>query len=374
MDKLIMTAGPTQIREDVRMAMSREIVSPDFEPSFFEYYKETADKIGELMKTNNDILIMAGEGILGLEAACASLIEEGDRVLCIENGIFGRDFGDFAKLYGADVEYFKSSYRRGVDISALKEFLLKDSDFKLATVVGCETPSGVANQLDKIGPILNSYGILVISDIVSSIGGDEVKVDEWKIDIGIGASQKCISAAPGLTILSVSDRAWNAIKNRKTAVKSYYCNIGLWENWYEKKWFPYTQSISDIYGLRKAVDNIIEEGDYIKRHEDIALRIRRAITESGLSLYTKSDYSNCVTVIEIPEGLSYSEIYEKMLENGVMISGAFDILENKVFRIGNMGENAREDKVYRALEALDRTMRELGVELKREIHKAFNNK
>lgn len=371
MKPMIMTAGPSYVREDVRRELSREITNPDLDIEFFELYKDTCEKLGQLMETKNKIIIMAGEGILGLEAACASLIEEGDRVLCIDNGIFGKGFGDFAEIYGGEVVYFKSDYTKGIDVEKLKAFLEEDNDFKIATVVGCETPSGIKNPLNEIGPILNSYGILTVADIVSSVGGDEIKVDESNIDIGIVGSQKCISAPPGLTIVSISDNAWNSMKARKTPIKGFYCNLTIWEDWYENKWFPYTQSVSDIFALKKAVENILEENDYLKRHEQLAKRIRYSIIESGLELYPEKDFSNCVTVIKVPESIEYKEIYETMLKNGVMISGAFDILEGKVFRIGNMGENAREEKIYKTLKALDKTMRELGINLKKEIHKSF---
>lgn len=113
---LMMTPGPTQIHEDVLMAMAQNITNPDLDVEFFEYYKDTCDKLKKLLNTNEDVLILNGEGILGLEAACASLIEEGDRVLCIDNGIFGRGFGDFAKIYGAEVVYFEGDYRRAIDV------------------------------------------------------------------------------------------------------------------------------------------------------------------------------------------------------------------------------------------------------------------
>lgn len=147
---LIMTPGPTEIHEDVRMAMAQEVTNPDLDINFFEYYKTTCNKLKELFNTKEDVLILNGEGILGLEAACASLIEPGDRVLCIDNGIFGKGFGDFVKIYGGEVIYFKGDYRKPIDLEELKSFLEKDSDFKLATLVHCETPSGITNPVDKI--------------------------------------------------------------------------------------------------------------------------------------------------------------------------------------------------------------------------------
>ncbi|MFZ5989520.1 MAG: pyridoxal-phosphate-dependent aminotransferase family protein [Bacillota bacterium] len=369
---LIMTPGPTYIHEDVRRAMSLEITNPDLDENFFEFYKETCGKLKELLKTKNDVLILCGEGILGLEAACASIIEPGDRVLCIDNGIFGNGFGDFAKIYGGDVTYFKSDYHSAVGVEGLREFLNKDHNFKLATLVHCETPSGITNPVDEICKLLKSYGILSIVDSVSAIGGEPLETDEWQMDVVLGGSQKCLSAAPGLTFLSISPEAWNAILNRKTPITGYYSNLSHWKNWYEDKWFPYTQPISDIYGLREAVDRLLSEGDSIKRHKVLSDAVRNALTSSGLELYPQSGFSNTVTTFLIPSGVSFKEIFDIMLkEHNIMIAGAFGFLKDKVARIGHMGENCYEEKLYITLKALDTTLCKLNIKLKGEIHRYF---
>lgn len=369
---LIMTPGPTQIHEDVRWAMSKNITNPDLDPNFFEYYKETCDKLKKLLNTKEDVLILDGEGILGLEAACASLIEPGDRVLCIDNGIFGKGFGDFAKIYGAKVIYFEEDYRNPIDLEKLKKFLEKDHDFKLATLVHCETPSGITNPIDKICPLLREYGIISVVDSVSAIGGEPVEVDKWQLDMILGGSQKCISASPGLTFLSISKIAWDAILNRKTPIASFYCNLAIWRNWYQEKWFPYTQPISDIYGLDCAVDRILQNNDYIERHKKIGEAVRKAIIKSGLKLYPMNGYSNTVTTMLVPEGVTFDQINNHMLEkHNIMIAGAFDYLKDKVIRIGHMGENCYEEKVYITLKALDETLKKYKVKINGSLHKNF---
>lgn len=369
---LIMTPGPTQIHEDVRLAMAQNITNPDLDPNFFEYYKETCGKLKELLHTKDDVLILGGEGILGLEAACASLIEPGDRVLCIDNGIFGKGFGDFAKTYGAEVVYFTGDYRRAIDMKRLENFLEEDNNFKLATLVHCETPSGITNPVDQICPLLKKHEIISVIDSVSSIGGEIVEVAKWQMDIVLGGSQKCISASPGLTFLSVSKTAWNAILNRKIPIASFYCNLAIWEKWYQEKWFPYTQPISDIYGLNCAVNRILKRDDYVERHKNIAEAVRGAIIKSGLELYPVDGYSNTVTTILVPKGITFNEINNHMIDKyNIMIAGAFDYLENKVIRIGHMGENCYEEKIYITLKALDKTFKKYGVEINGSLHKHF---
>lgn len=370
---MIMTPGPTYVHEDVRRALSMEITNPDLDPGFYEYYKETCEKIQQLLKTKNEVLILCGEGILGLEAACASLIEPGDRVLCVDNGIYGNGFGDFAKMYGAEVVYFKSDYKRAVDVDALREFLKVDNNFKIATVVHCETPSGITNPVNLICPLLKEYNILTIVDSVSGIGGELLETDKWKIDIILGGSQKCISAPPGLTFLGISKDAWYKILNRKVPVAGFYVNLGIWVDWYKKKWFPYTQPISDIYALRKAVERVLEEQERtVDRHRIISSAVRESLIKSGLELYPVSGFSNTVTTVNIPDGITFKDLFNEMyIIHGIMIAGAFDFLKDRVFRIGHMGENCSEEKVYITLKAVDNVLRSHGIKLKKDIHIIF---
>lgn len=368
----IMTPGPTQVRENVRLARSLETTNPDLDLQFYDFYKETCEKIGQFLKTKNEVRILSGEGILGLEAACASLTEEGDRVLVIDNGIFGEGFADFVKMYGGEPILFSGDRQREIDINELQKFLDKDSNFKYATVVHCDTPSGVLNNIAKICPILKEKGILTVVDSVAAMGGEEVYVDEWQIDIILGGSQKCVSAPPGLTFLSISEDGFNAMKNRKKPIASFYCNLLIWENYYENKWFPYTQPISDIMGLSEAIDNLLKDKEIIIRHAKIAEATRKAVLEAGLSLYIKQGYSNTVTVIEMPEDINDAELRNYMLEKyNVLIAGSFGYLGGKVIRIGHMGENARIDKVSYTLFALQKSLEHLGFNCGCDISSCF---
>lgn len=371
---MIMTPGPTYIHEDVRQAMAKEITNPDLDLSFYDFYKETCDAVKQLLKTENDVVILSGEGILGLEAACASLVEAGDRVLCIDNGIFGHGFGDFLKMYDGDLVYFESDYRKAIDVKALEVFLEEDHDFKVATLVHCETPSAITNPVDRICKLLKSYGIITVVDSVSAIAGEPLDVDAWNIDILLGGSQKCLSAPPGLTFLSVSPDAWHKMNNRVTPIKGYYCNLANWQTWYRDKWFPYTQAISDIYGFREAVDRVLNRNDYIERHKRMGEAVRKSLTAAGLSLYPMSGYSNTVTTLQLPEQVTFNNIYETMLdEHHIMIAGAFGYLKDKVIRIGHMGENCYEEKLYKTLKALDQSFRKYDVSLSCKLHKTFVN-
>jgi aspartate aminotransferase-like enzyme len=368
----IMTPGPTEVRENVRLARSLECTNPDLDLQFYDFYRETCAKIGEFLKTKNEVRILNGEGILGLEAACASLTEKGDRVLVIDNGIFGEGFGDFVKMYGGEAVFFKGDRHKDIDTEELNKFLQNDSNFKYATVVHCDTPSGVLNNISKICPMLKEKGIVTVVDSVAAMGGEDIRVDDWKIDIALGGSQKCISAPPGLTILSISKDAFNIIKNRKTPIASFYCNLLVWQNYYEDKWFPYTQPISDIVGLRVAIDNLLKDEAILERHLKIAEATRNALIESGLQLYITQGYSNTVTVVQVPDGINDSQLRDYMLKKyNVLIAGSFGYLSGKVVRIGHMGQNANINKVAYALFALQKSLEFFGFNFKVDLMSSF---
>lgn len=212
----IMTPGPTQVRESVRKARSLECPNSDLDPAFFDYYKQTCELISSLLHTSEETLILSGEGILGLEAACASMTEPGDRVLVLDNGIYGKGFADFVSMYGGIPVLYTRDYLETLDVKELEEYLEKDHDFKYATVVHCDTPSGMLNDIRSICPLLKKYGILTVVDSVAGMFGNEVYAEESQVDILCGGSQKAVSAPPGLTFVTVSEDAKKAMAERKT--------------------------------------------------------------------------------------------------------------------------------------------------------------
>ena len=368
----IMTPGPTQVKENVRMARSLECTNPDLDEGFVEFYKETCELISSLLGTKNETLILDGEGILGLEAACASMTEPGDKVLVLDNGIYGKGFADFVSMYGGKPELYTVDYKNTIDVAQLEEYLENHHDYKYATVVHCDTPSGMLNDISKICPLLKKYGIMTVVDSVSAMFGEPVNVDEFKIDILCGGSQKAVSAPPGLTFVVVSDDAKKAIDNRKTPIASFYANLKVFEGYYEAKWFPYTMPISDIYGLRAAFDNIKADTEMLKRHEVIANACRKAITEAGLKLHLESGFSNTVTVFDVPKETTAGDILKIMREDyNIMLAGSFDELAGHVIRIGHMGSNANLDDMKETMDALNETLIKLGVDLKGNIGEIF---
>ncbi len=368
----IMTPGPTQVRENVRLARSLECTNPDLDKDFFLFYRDTCRLISSLLDTQNETLILGGEGILGLEAVCASLTEPGDAVLVIENGIFGESFADFVKMYGGKPELYSACDRESIDVDALAAYLQEQHDFKYATVVHCDTPTGVKNAVEQICPLLKSYGILTVVDSVSAMFGEELHVDAAQIDLVCGGSQKVVSAPPGLAFVTVSEDAKAAMRERKTPIASFYANLTLLEGCCEKGWFPYTMPISDINGLRTAMENIRDDADIKARHERIATAVRSALCEAGLELFLKNGYASTVTAFCVPDGTTDREILDTMRnEHKIMIADSFGKYAGQLIRIGHMWENATEENVRETMRALDQTFASLGIEIRTGLEQAF---
>lgn len=355
-DYLMMTPGPSIVRQNVMERRAEFFGNPDLDEDFFKFYDKLAEKTAKIFGCKKESMIfMSGEGMVGLDSACASLTEPGDRVLVIENGLFGAGFADMVKSYGGETVTLSFDTKRKIDIEKVKEFLEKDSNFKFATVVHCDTPTGVLNDVKEICRLLKSKGILTVVDTVAAIGGEHFNAEEFGADIALGGSQKCFSAPPGITMLSVSDDAWEAIKNRKTPIASFYCNLSYWENCVEKKLFPYTMPSSDLMGFDTAVDNILEEGieNLVERHNKTAEYCREGIKKLGLKLYLEDDFASTVTAFYVPDGFTVNGFIKKLKdEYKIFIGGSYGPYADKVLRIGHMGESAKIEYIEKTLTAI----------------------
>jgi len=350
-DRLRMTPGPTAVPEPVRERMSEPTPNPDVEPEFVEFYRDLTDKL-EAVYGDDDVAILSGEGILGLEAAVASLIEEGDRVLCLANGIYGEGFADFVESYGGEAVVCEAPWRGPLDLAAI-ESTLEDAggEFTAATMVHCETPTGVLNDLEPVLDLLAEYDVLSIVDAVSSLGGTPVPTE--RIDVCIGATQKCFSAPPGLTVLSISDPAWERIE--ATGTDGYYTDLEPWRTAVDEEWFPYTMPVSNLYSLEAAIDLLTEEGlgSVFSRHEEVAAVCRERARGMGLEPYPDEELcSPTVTALDV-EGRAL-EVQQRLDDDhGVVLSTGLYGLEEDVLRIGHMGHNARMEAVERTMDALE---------------------
>jgi len=198
------------------MALARESTNPDLDPEFLEKYNHVREMLKKLLNTvNGSVYIMVGEAMLGLEAAIANLLNPNDKVLVIANGIFGEGFADIIKAYNGIpilIGTNEDDWRKSIDIHLIDRELERNKDIVAVTLVHCDTPSAILNELPAIAKIVKQYGVLLIVDSVSTIGGVPINFDDNGIDIMIGGSQKVLNVPPGLTIMAISKNAWSRME------------------------------------------------------------------------------------------------------------------------------------------------------------------
>jgi pyridoxamine---pyruvate transaminase len=359
-----LSAGPVAATPRVLAALGSPIVY-HYDPAFIERFRATERKLAQLFLTDNDVLLMQGEAVLGLEAAARGLVQPGTKVLNLVQGVFGKGMGYWLKDFGADLHELEVPYHDAVDPTDVERYLDENPGIELVTVVHSETPSGTVCDVSAIGPIAHARGALTLVDCVSSLGGIPFENDAWELDVCVAGPQKCLGGPPGMSLMTVSDAAWERIRSNPAAPRASFLSMLDWkEQWIDGDRFPYTPSVSDLNGVEAAVDELLEEGieASVARHERSAAACRAGIRAMGLELWPRSDEiaAACVTAVTVPEGLTDVQVRAHCRERyGVMVSGGQGA--GNLVRIGHMGLSARSLHPVVGLAALGRTLADLGV-------------
>ncbi len=353
-----MVPGPVKVPREVLDAYQIDYGSADLEPEFLDLYNRTEANLRTIFCTKNRVAIQSGEGMIALWGALKSTLLPGDRVLAIATGVFGYGIGDMARAIGAEVRTVGLPYDQ--TISDLGEIERAIAEFrpKMITVVHCETPSGTLNPLAELGQLKKAYQVpLLYVDVVASLGGTPVLVDDWSIDLGLGGSQKCLSAPPEMAFVTISDAAWeiidqvnyagyDALKPFRTAQQDFY--------------FPYTPSWHGVAAVNVAAQLLLNEGleNSYRRHAQAAAFCREQVAGLGLKLFPAPGAisSPTVTAVRVPDGISWPDFDSRLRKNGLAVGGSYGPLAGKVFRLGHMGTQADMELVSQAIEAIRRSL------------------
>jgi len=361
-----LSAGPVAASPRVLAALGSPMVY-HYDPAFLERFRATERKLADLFMTKNDVLLMQGEAVLGLEAAARSLVRPGAKVLNLVQGVFGKGMGYWLKDFGAELHELEVPYNDAVDPADVERYLEEHAGIELVTVVHSETPSGTVCDVAAIGPIARARGALTLIDCVSSLGGIPFETDAWQLDVCVAGPQKCLGGPPGMSLMTVSEAAWERIRTNPAAPRASFLSMLDWkEQWIDGDKFPFTPSVSDLNGVEAAADELLEEGldVSIARHERSAAACRAGIRAMGLDLWPRSDEiaAACVTAVAVPEGLTDVQVRAHCRERyGVMISGGQGA--GNLVRIGHMATSARGLYPVVGLAALGRTLADLGVQV-----------
>ncbi len=365
---MTLAGGPVQATERTLRDMSRPVLY-HYDPAFLELYQRTTELLQKVYRTRHDVVILQGEAVLGLEAAAASLISPGDRVLNLVSGVFGKWFELFISRYGGETVELAVAYNDAIDPEDVRKKLEQDRGIRFVSVVHSETPSATLNPVEEIGKIARELGVLTIVDTVSGLGGEVLSPEEWGIDVAVAGPQKCLGGPPGLSLLAVSPEAWRVMEGKKDPVRGSFLSILDWKDtWLEKKVFPYTPSVSTIYGLESVLTQTLEEGieHMAARHQMIARACRRGVEAMGLRLWAAREEiaGPVVTGVVVPEGIEDKALRGHLRDRyGIMISGGYGELAGKLFRLGHMGVAAHPTYLAAQLAMLERTLVDLGFAL-----------
>ncbi|TCQ79723.1 pyridoxamine--pyruvate transaminase [Ochrobactrum sp. BH3] len=341
-----LTTGPVDAYPAVLRALSRPVLY-DYDPAFLAFYESVNAKVQRAFHTNTPPVILQGEPVLGLEAAAASLITRNDVVLNLVSGVYGKGFGYWAARYAKEVVELAVPYNEVLSADAVADFLKKRPDVAVVSICHHDTPSGTVNPVAEIGAVVRAAGKLFIVDSVSAFGGMDVLPETSFTDIFVTGPNKCLGCPPGLTLLHVSEAAWEKMAANPDAPRASILSIVDWKEAHRAdRPFPFTPSVSEINALDAALDIYLDEGEanVWARHALTAKACRAGVQAAGLKLWAAREEiaSATCTAVAIPEGIDEAKLRASIRDvYGVVFSSGRGETLGKLTRIGHMGPTAR---------------------------------
>ena len=366
--RLLLGPGPSSVHPRVLQAMTVPVIG-HLDPDFFQVMNDIGDMLREVYHTSNVMTMpVSATGTGAMETACANILEPGDTMVVCRNGYFGIRLGNIAERCGARVYEVDSPWGQPVDPQALEDELSKHPRVKAVGVVHAETSTGVLTPLPDVLDVIRRHGAISIVDAVTSLGGHDMRVDEWGIDVCYSGTQKCLGAPPGLAPITLSENAMQVVKTRETPVQSFYFNLQDLESyWGQSRSYHHTAPISMTYALREALRMMMEEGieNRISRHARVASALRAGLEALGLELLADPEYRlNPLTTVSIPNGIDDATVRSSLLRDyDIEIGGGLGEFRGKAWRIGLMGDSARDRNVFALLSALETILNANGYEV-----------
>jgi aspartate aminotransferase-like enzyme len=348
--------GPTPCPPQALEAMGRQMINHRG-GEFGKILNSITGKLKQAFQTKGDVFVLTASGTGGLEAAIVNTLSPGDKVLSLANGAFGERFADIADQYGAEVIRLNFQWGKPVSLDAIEEALKADGNIKAVLATHNETSTGMTNDLKKISTVVKKFDKLLLVDAISSLGCINLPTDEWNCDIVVTASQKGWMVPPGLTMISVSEKAWQA--HAKAKMPRYYLDFSKAKDFLQKGQTPWTPAISVFFALDVTLDLMLSEGldNIFTRHARVAQTARNGVKSLGLSLFPDEKYaSNTVTAVNAVDKIDVPQLIQMLREEyEVIIAGGQQKLSGKIFRIGHLGL-VYEDDIRLVLEAIRKAL------------------
>lgn len=354
---LLMGPGPSCVSEAVYAALPKSTLG-HLDPYFISIMDAIKGQLKQVFHTSNDMTIaISGTGSAGMETCFVNLVEPGDRVLVLDNGVFGKRQHEVASRLGAKADALSGTWGEPVLPETVKA-KLAENKYDLVSVVHAETSTGVCNPVPEIAKLVKDSGAMLLVDCVTSLGCIPVNADAWQADAVYSCSQKGLSCPPGLSPVTFSARAMEKVKNRKNKVPNWYLDMSLLQTYWEgeKRAYHHTASSNLYYALYAGLRGFLLEGEdkVFARHQEVHKYLVDGLTKLGIALTVAEPYRlPQVNVVSIPEGANDAAVRSRLLkEYQIEIGAGLGDLAGKVWRIGIMGGTCQKENVDKLLKAL----------------------
>lgn len=370
--RVLMGPGPSDVPPRVLQAMARPTVG-HLDPSFVGLMDEIKELLRYAFQTDNRLTLpVSAPGSAGMETCFVNLIEPGDTVVVCQNGVFGGRMRENVERVGATAVMVEDAWGEAIDLNKAEEALKANPGAKALAFVHAETSTGVLSDAKALCELAEANGALSIVDAVTSLGGSPVMVDEWGADAVYSGTQKCLSCAPGISPVTFSNRATDAIKARKTPVQSWFMDLSLVMNYWvdgagAPRSYHHTAPVNALYGLHESLLMLREEGieNCWARHRRNSDALRAGFRAMGLDPLVPEDiHLPQLTTVKVPEGVDKPESRRRLLENyDLEVGGGLGDLAGKVWRIGLMGQSSTPAHVILCLSAMEGTLKEMAIDI-----------
>ena len=363
-ERILLGPGPSPVPQRVLRALAAPTLG-HLDPQYIAIMDEACDLLRQVFRTQNRLTFpVSGTGMAGMECAVTNLLEPGDEDIVCINGLFGTRMKDMMERCGAKVQVLEVPWGDNFGLDQIAAALDKHPRARLVGIVQAETSTGAHQPLAGVGELVHARGALLLVDAVTSLGGHDVRVDDWGIDACYSATQKCLACPPGLAPVTFSERALARMDARKTKPQSWYLDVSMLRNYYlggnGGRFYHHTAPVNMTYALREALLMIMEEGleDRLARHHQVYLRLRKGLEALGLK-YVPKHSLHTLNCIGIPAGTEDALVRRRLLEQYGIESGAgLGQMAGKAWRIGLMGHGATISNVDLVLAALGDVLRE----------------
>lgn len=362
-ERVLLGPGPSNVPPRVLQGLAAPTIG-HLDPEYLTIMDQVRNMLRDVFRTSNEMTIaVSGTGSAGMECCVANLIEPGDAMIVCINGVFGARMGDVAGRYGATVHTLEVPWGESIEPRAVADAFRRHPGTKVFGIVHAETSTGAYQPLEEISDIVHDAGALLLVDAVTSLGGMDLRVDDWRIDAVYSGTQKCLSCPPGLAPVSFSTAALEAMDRRRTAVTSWYLDVSMLRGyWGGERVYHHTAPVNMTYALHEALRIVLDEGldQRIARHTLNHRALRSGLEAMGLA-YVPAQTLTTLNAVHVPVGVDDGSVRNRLLDDyGIEIGAGLGPFKGKAWRIGLMGHGSTRRNVLLVLAALETIIAELG--------------